>query len=73
MANLFIYNYDRIPVFYYFENVNKGHLIMLSVKYENGQIWLYYCFTKIIKGPETSFQSPALNKKYIRNVCHTAH
>ena len=25
-----------------------------------------------MKGPETSFQSPALSQKYIRNVCHTA-
>ena len=34
---------------------------------------LYCHFNKIIKGPETNFQSPALNKKYVKNVCHTAH
>ena len=27
---------------------------------KNGQISLNCCFNKIIKGPETSFQSPAL-------------
>ena len=37
----------------------------------NGQISLY-CH-KIIKGPGTSFQSPALNQKHVRNVYHTAH
>ena len=33
-----------------------------------------YChFDKIIKGPGTSFQSPALSQKHVRNVCHTPH
>ena len=40
---------------------------------ENGWISLYCCFNKIIKGPGTSFQFPALNQKHIRNVYHTAH
>ena len=40
---------------------------------DNGQIGLYFYFNKIIKGPATSFQSPALNQKYVRNVCHIAH
>ena len=40
---------------------------------KNGQISLYCCFNKIIKGPGTSFQSPALSQKHVRNVCHTAH
>ena len=40
---------------------------------KNGQISLYCHFNKIIKGPGTSFQSPALNLRHIRNVCHTAH
>ena len=40
---------------------------------KNGQILPYCRFNKIIKGPGTSFQSPALNQKHIRNVCHTAH
>ena len=39
----------------------------------NGQILLYRCFNKIIKGLGTSFQSPALNQKHIRSVCNTAH
>ena len=41
---------------------------------KNGQIWLYCHFNKIIKGPETNFQSQTLSQKYVRNVCHkTAH
>ena len=34
---------------------------------------LYCYFNKIIKGPETSFQSPALSQKHVSNVCHTTH
>ena len=31
-----------------------------------------YCHSnKIITGPGTSFQSPALSQKHVRNVCHT--
>ena len=44
---------------------------MSAVK--NGQISLYFYFNKIIKGPGTSFQSPALRQKHVRNVCLTAH
>ena len=44
---------------------------MLTIK--NGQISLYCRFNKIIKGPEISFQSPALSQKHGRNVCDTAH
>ena len=40
---------------------------------KNGQILLYCCFNKIIKGSGTSFQSPALSQNYVRNVCHAAH
>ena len=40
---------------------------------KNGQISLYYCFNKIIKGPGTSFQSPALSQKHVRNIFHTEH
>ena len=36
---------------------------------KNGQVTLYCCFNKIIKEPGTSFQSPALNQKHVRNVC----
>ena len=35
---------------------------------KNGQILLYFRFNKIIKGPGTSFQSPALSQKNVRNV-----
>ena len=34
---------------------------------KNGQISLYCHFNKIIKGPETSFQSPALRQKHVRD------
>ena len=37
---------------------------------KNGQILLDCHFNKIITGPETSFQSPALNQNHVRNVCH---
>ena len=40
---------------------------------KNGQISLYCHFSDILKGPGTSFQSPAFSLKHIRNVCHTAH
>ena len=40
---------------------------------KNGQISPYCHFNKIIKGPGTSFQSPALSQKNVRNYCHTAH
>ena len=39
---------------------------------KNGQISLHCHFDKIIKGPGTRVQSPALSKKHVRNVCHTA-
>ena len=39
---------------------------------KNDQISLYCHFNKIIKGPGTSFQSPAFSQKHVRNVCHTA-
>ena len=37
---------------------------------KNGQILLCCKFNKIIKGPRTSSQSPALSQKRVRNVCH---
>ena len=40
---------------------------------ENGQISLYCHFNKIIEGPGTSFQSPAVNQKHDINVCHKTH
>ena len=65
-------NYDRILVFY-FEKVNKGHLKMLNVNYQNCQILLYCHFNKIIKEPGTSSKSPALSQKQVKNVFHMAH
>ena len=44
---------------------------MLTMK--NGQISLYCCFDKIIKGPGTNIQSSVLSQKHVRNVFHTAH
>ena len=40
---------------------------------KNGQILLYCHFNKIIKGPGTSFQSPAFSQKHAKNVFPTAH
>ena len=38
---------------------------------KNDQISLYCHFSKIKKG--TSFHSPAVNQKHVRNACHTTH
>ena len=40
---------------------------------KNDWILLYCHFNKIRKEPETSFQSPALSQKHVRNVCHIVH
>ena len=56
-----------------FEEVNKGQLKMYMSTIKNGQILLYCYFSKIIKEPATSFQSPAFSQIHVRNVCHTAH
>ena len=45
----------------------------MSTNTKNGQILLNCYFNKIIKGPGTSLQSPALSQKYVRNVCHRSH
>ena len=37
---------------------------------KNDQISSYCHFNKIIKEPGTSFQSPAMKQKHVRNVCH---
>ena len=39
---------------------------------KNRLISLYCCFNEIIKGSGTSFQSPALSQKHVRDVCHTS-
>ena len=54
--------------------VNKGHLKLVNVNYiKNSQISLYFHFNKLIKGPGTTFKSPALSQKHVRNICHTAN
>ena len=40
---------------------------------KNGKMLLYRHFSKIIKGPGTSFQAPVLSEKQVKNVCRTAH
>ena len=72
-SNYSITNYVKIPVFNFFEKVNKGQLKLYMSTIKNRQILLYCHFNKIIKGPGTSFQSPALSQKHVINVCHTAH
>ena len=37
---------------------------------KNDPISPYCRFNKIIKGPGTSFQSPAVTQKHVRSVCH---
>ena len=39
---------------------------------KNDQISLYCNFNKIIKEPGTSFQTPSLSQKHVRNPFHTA-
>ena len=56
-----------IPVFHFYKKVNKGQLKLVNVNS------LYCHFNKIRKELGTSFQSPALSQKYVRNICHTAH
>ena len=52
--------------------MNLGHLKMVMSTTKDDQILLYCYFDKIIKGPGTSFQSPAMSQEYVRNACHTA-
>ena len=40
---------------------------------KNGQILLYCHFSNIMKGPGTSFQSPALSQKHVGKIFHTVH
>ena len=44
-----------------FEKVKKRQLKIENVNYSKRQISLYCHFNKIVKGPETSFQSPKLS------------
>ena len=34
------------------------------------KVSLQCILNKMIKGPGTSFQSPALSQKHVRNICH---
>ena len=59
----------------FFEKVNERHLKMVNVNYKK---WLdlarLYChFNKIIKLPGTSFLTPALSQKHVRNASHAVH
>ena len=63
---------SRFWCFIFFEKLNKKHLKMLMSTIANGQTLLWCDLNKIIKGSVTSFQSPALSQKHVRNVCHTA-
>ena len=40
---------------------------------KNWQVLLHCHFIKIVKGPGTSFQSPTLSQKHVRNVCYKIH
>ena len=40
---------------------------------KNGQNSLYCHLDKVINGPDASFQSLALGRKHVTNVCHTSH
>ena len=40
---------------------------------KNDKISLYCHFNKTVERPATSFQSPAVNQKHVRNARHTAH
>ena len=40
---------------------------------KSGQMSLYCHFIKVIKGPGTSLQSPALSQKHVRNVFDIVH
>ena len=56
-------NYAKIPVFH-FSTFKNGKCQLLK-KIRSPYIAI---FINIIKGPETSFQSPTLNQKHVRNV-----
>ena len=41
---------------------------MARSHYKDGQISLYCHYNKTVKGPGTSFQSPAMSQRHVRNV-----
>ena len=64
--NYSITKYAKIPVFHFFDKMNKGQLKWYMSTIKNG-------LNEIIKELGTSFQSPAFSQKHVRNVFHTAH
>ena len=40
------------------------------LKIDKTRCFFFFHFIKIIKGPKTSFQSPALCLKHVRKVCY---
>ena len=50
-----------------------GQLKMVKLHYQKWPDLAMSSFNKTIKGSGTSFQSPALTIKHVRNVCHTAN
>ena len=64
---------SRFQCFSILEKMNKGHLKISKSTINNDQTLMYSIFNKIIKGPGTSFQIPALKQKHVRNVYHTVH
>ena len=68
---VYICVYDVLPT------ISLAQLMMVSIDHFHFNLkvassGLYCCFHKIIKGPGTGFQFPALSQKHVRNVCHTA-
>ena len=61
-------NYVKISVFYFFEKVSKGHLKRVNVDIKNGHISQYCHFNKTSKGTGTSFYSPPLSQRYVKNI-----
>ena len=61
-------NYVKFPLFHFFEKVNKRELKMKNINYYKLTVLVYYHYIKIIKKPGTSFQSPVLSPKHVRNV-----
>ena len=64
-----IATYVRILVFHFFWKGQYRTTKKMSTT-KNGQILLYCCFNKIIKGPGISFQYASLTQSH---DCHTAY
>ena len=64
---------SRFQCFIFFEKVNKKQLKIKMSTFKDNQTSIYCHFNKMTERPGSSFQSPALRQKHVRNVCHTAH